>query len=165
MRRRRARGRESQGLFDWGTRWIAGARCSGQSSQMPTCFPLDAGVRLEASRSDLVAFRWSTSGITADFAIPADHSRVLRVSFDRQCIVRLLDEMPLSTDDADWPDEGRVVDHFAYRVEGATFAQTQSSTWKEAFGPVAHYQFVTGWGCMDVLTSSEPSFAVVERDS
>lgn len=128
---------------------------------MPIYYPIDIGVSLTASRSDLLGFRWSANGISADFAFPSDKSRVLRVSFDRQCIVRLLDEMPLSTEDDGGPNEGLIANHLAYRIEGAMFARAQSSTWKEAMGPVSHYQFVTGWGCMDVLSSGEPSFAVV----
>lgn len=128
---------------------------------MPIHYPIDIGVSLPASRSDLVGLHWSANGISADFAFPSDKSRVLRVSFDRQCIVRLLDEMPLSTEDDDGPNEGLVADQLAYRIEGAMFARTQSSTWKEAMGPVSHYQFVTGWGCMDVISSGKPSFAVV----
>lgn len=128
---------------------------------MPIHYPIDSGVPLAASRSDLVGFHWRANGISADFALPSDKSQVLRVSFDRQCIVRLLDEMPLSTEDDDGPNEGLVADHFAYRIEGAMFARTQSSTWKETMGPVSHYQFVTGWGCMDVLSSGEPSFTLV----
>ncbi|WP_068877687.1 MULTISPECIES: hypothetical protein [unclassified Phenylobacterium] len=131
---------------------------------MPIHYPINASTPIQASRSDLVAFRWRSNGISADFVIPADESRLLRVSFDRQCIVRLLDEMPLSTEEDDGPNEGLVADHFAYRIEGSRFARTQSSAWKETMGPVSHYQFITGWGCMDVLSGGEPSFAVVARE-
>lgn len=131
---------------------------------MPIHYPIDVGMPLQASRSDLVAFQWRTNGISADFLLPTDESRLLRVSFDCQCIVRLLDEMPLSTEEEDGPNEGLVADHFAYRIEGATFARTQSSAWKKTMGPVSHYQFVTGWGCMDVLSSAEPSFTLVARE-
>jgi hypothetical protein len=31
------------------------------------------------------------------------------------------------------------------------------------FGPVKHYQFVTGSGCMNVLTGVGPTFEVVDR--
>jgi hypothetical protein len=110
-----------------------------------------------------VAFEWSTNGITADFILPDDDARLLRVSFDRQCIVRILDEMPLSTEENDTPNEGLVSEHFAYSLEGAAFARLQSSAWKEVSAPVTHYQFVTGWACMDVLTAATPAFAVVRR--
>ena len=130
---------------------------------MPTYNPIDIGVPLQASRSDLASFEWSTNGITADFILPDDDAHLLRVSFDRPCIIRILDEMPLSTEENDTPNEGLVSEHFAYRLDGATFARLQSSAWKEASGPVTHYQFVTGWACMDVLTAAIPAFAVVRR--
>jgi hypothetical protein len=130
---------------------------------MPRYGPIDAGVPLQASSSDLVSLHWSTNGIAADFILPGDEAHLLRVSFDRQCIIRILDEMPLSTEQDDTPNEGLVAEHFAYRLEGAAFARVQSVAWKEVNAPVAHYQFVTGWGCLDVLTAATPVFAVVGR--
>ena len=132
---------------------------------MPIYKPINAGVSIKASASDLLAFQWETNGIVADFVIPNDEVQMLRVSFDRPCIVRLLDEMPLSTEDDETPKEGLVPEHFAYRLEGARFANLQSSSWKEISGPVTHYQFVTGWACMDVLTGSSPTFSIIARSS
>ncbi len=132
---------------------------------MPIYKPINAGVSIKASASDLLAFQWETNGIVADFVIPNDEVQMLRVSFDRPCIVRLLDEMPLSTEDDETPNEGLVPEHFAYRLEGARFANLQSSSWKEISGPVTHYQFVTGWACMDVLTGSSPTFSIIARSS
>ena len=131
---------------------------------MPICRPIDPGIHLNAVASDLVGFRWETNGIMADFILPDQPERLLRVSFDLPCIVRMLDEMALSTEQDDTSDEGRVANHFAYEIAGSRFARLQSETWKEASGPVAHYQFVTGWACLDVLTRATPQFAVVERN-
>jgi hypothetical protein len=72
----------------------------------------------------------------------------------------LLDEMPLSTEHQPTKIEGLVSRHFAYRVEGSTFADTQSEAWKTVSG-ACHYEFITGSGCMDVLAGAEPSFEVV----
>jgi hypothetical protein len=133
---------------------------------MPKYHPIEIGLQLAASLSDLVAFTWDPNGIVADFILPDDDAHLLRVSFEQQCIIRLLDEMPLSTEDNDTPNEGLVPEHFAYRLEGAAFARSQSIAWKTAAGlagPVTHYQFITGWACMDVLTSATPSFTVVQR--
>jgi len=71
--------------------------------------------------------------------------------------------MPLSTEYDDTPNEGLISEHFAYRLEGAAFARLQSGAWKEVNAPVTHYQFVTGWACLDVLTAATPAFAVVRR--
>jgi hypothetical protein len=84
------------------------------SSFLPRYSPINIGVPLQASRSDLVSFEWSTNSITADFILPDDDAHMLRVSFDKQCIVRILDEMPLSTEENDTPNEGLVSEHFAY---------------------------------------------------
>jgi hypothetical protein len=59
-------------------------------------------------------------------------------------------------------NEGLVPRHFAYRVEGSIFADTQSEAWKLIYRPVCHYEFITGWGCMDVLSGAAPSFEVVD---
>ena len=130
---------------------------------MPRYSPIDIGVPLQASRSDLASLHWSTNGIAADFILPGDEDHLLRVSFDRQCIIRILDEMPLSTEQDDTPNEGLVSEHFAYLLEGAGFARVQSVAWKEVNAPVTHYQFITGWGCLDVLTAAIPAFTVVGR--
>jgi hypothetical protein len=129
---------------------------------MPRYSPIEIPVPLVASRSDLVAFRWKTGGVAADFLLPDGDGRAIRVTFNKPCIIRILDEMPLSTDN-DSPSEGLVPEHFAYRVEGSAFVDAQSEAWKLASAPVAHYRFITGWACMDVLSSGQPSFTVIER--
>jgi hypothetical protein len=130
---------------------------------MPRYEPIETGVPIQASGSDLIAFQWKFDGITADFSLPDDDTHVLRVSFDRPCIVRVLDEMPLSTEEDDTATEGGIPEHFAYRVAGARFARFQSETWKQVMGPVTHYRFVTGWACLDVLSAGSPTFSVVAR--
>lgn len=130
---------------------------------MPKFEPFDTGFPIKASVSNLVAFRWETTGITADFELPGDATRVLRVTFDRECIVRILDEMPLSTEDDETPNEGLVSEHFAYRLEGARFADAQSEAWKRVNGSVRHYRFITGWACMDVLSGGTPTFSIEDR--
>ena len=127
--------------------------------------PISVPVPLKASASELVDFRWGTTGVSADFIIPGDDAHLLRVAFDRQCIVRLLDEMPLSTEDDDGPTVGLVSENFAYIVEDAVFSRTQSDAWKIAVPSATHYRFITGWACMDVLSSSVPSFVLVARSS
>ena len=125
--------------------------------------PIDPGVPIKASMSDLIAFRWDTNSVEADFMIPGDDTHLISVRFNSQCIVRILDEMPLSTEDNGGANIGLVSDHFAYRVRNAVFERTQSVAWKETNGDPIHYQFVTGWACMDVLSNAEPSFTVVMR--
>lgn len=132
---------------------------------MPTYVPIETGVPLRAVGSDLLAFEWKTDGIAADFKLPNDPAHALRVRFDRPCFVRLSDEMAISTEQEESPNEGLIPNHFAYRLEGARFSRFQSELWKDVFGPVTHYQIVTGWCCMDVLSGGLPSFSIVERVS
>ena len=87
----------------------------------------------------------------------------MSIRFNEQCIVRLLDEMPLSTEDNGGANTGLVPEHFAYRVRNAVFERIQSVAWKISCGNPKHYQFVTGQGCMDVLSNAEPSFNVIPR--
>lgn len=124
---------------------------------MPQYEPVDVGVAIVASRSDLIDFRWSSGAAFTLFEIPDDDEHALRIGIDGYCIIRLLDEMALSTESHKGPDSGRVPDHFAYRVTGATFAETQSEAWLLTFKPT-HYQFVTGMTCLDVLTNVEPTY-------
>jgi hypothetical protein len=127
--------------------------------------PLKIGVSLKAIASDLVGFHWQTNAIAADFILPGRDKELLRVAFGRECIVRLLDEMPLSTEDDPVLRQGMAKDHFAYRVSGAPFSRRQSPSWLEIMAPVSHYQFVTGWACMDVLSPASPTFEIIERPS
>jgi hypothetical protein len=129
---------------------------------VPRYFPIDAGVRFDCDQSDLLAIKWQADSLSADFILPGAESRALRVRFNGATIVRLLDEMPLSTELQPTKKEGLVSRHFAYRVEGSTFADAQSEVWREIHRPVRHYEFITGWGCMDVLSGVEPSFEVVD---
>ena len=128
---------------------------------VPRYFPIDAGVDFDCVQSDLLAINWKEDSLSADFILPGAQGRALRIRFKGSTIVRLLDEMPLSTEMGS-KNEGLVSRHFAYRVEGSTFADTQSEAWKLAFHPVCHYEFITGLGCMDVLSRAEPSFEVVD---
>jgi hypothetical protein len=130
---------------------------------MPKYTPIHIDMTFKASLSDLVGFQWKTDGIIADFMLPDDNAHDLRVTFDRACIVRLLDEMPLSTEHDLDQAYGMIAEHFAYRVEGSSFAETQSSTWKLINAPAVHYRFATGWTCMDVLSAATPAFNLKAR--
>lgn len=136
---------------------IADVRARVSLCRMIRFYSIDIEIAFDCARSDLVSFHWLD--MAADFRIPDDDKRLLRVSFDADAIVRILDEMPLSTesDPATW--EGLVPHNFAYRIEGTAFPEQQSSDWREVAGPVKHFRFVTGNGCLDVLTSGGPRFS------
>ena len=123
--------------------------------------PIDPGIDFDCSDSDLLRFDWQDQ--TADFIIPGDDENALRVSFRNDVIVRIMDEMPLAmeTDPATW--EGLVPGHFAYRVEDGWSGGGKPEVWGKAIGlgSPTHYRFVTGWGCLEVLTHGEPEFTLV----
>jgi hypothetical protein len=115
----------------------------------------------DADRADLLSFDWQRQ--TAAFAT-SDDDRILEVSFlGCGVIVRMVDEFPLSTesDPEDWV--GLVPHHFAYQVEGDPFFDSQSKAWRSVESAPKHYRFQTGFGCLDVISSAEPSFALVRR--
>ena len=61
---------------------------------MPKYRPIEQPLAIKASLSDLIALTWQDRGIAADFIVPGDSERSLRVHFDKTHIVRILDEMP-----------------------------------------------------------------------
>lgn len=122
-------------------------------------FPLEAPLQFDCLASDLLHFDWVNG--SADFAVAGEEESILRVWFNHTVIVRLLDEMPLSIETDPSAQRGLVPHHFAYRVEGAAFAESQPQAWREVLGPMKHYRFITGGGCLDVLTPGEPQFAIL----
>ena len=77
--------------------------------------------------------------------------------------MRLLDEMPLSTEDDIGPNEGLISENFAYSVQGTAFLRAQSEAWKLTCKPATHYRFITGWTCLDVLSQVVPTFTMIAR--
>jgi hypothetical protein len=121
--------------------------------------PLECGVTRKSHLVDLRSFDWQAK--VADWDFPDDSNRILRVRFFGSIIVRILDDFPLSTETASEDWEGLVRDHFAYLVEGDAFFAAQSESWKTLEGATRHYRFLTGNTCMDVISSSPPTFETV----
>jgi hypothetical protein len=128
---------------------------------MPKYVPIDVTPNFKSSLSDLLDLQWSKEAISANFLIPDDENHVIRVHFEKALIVRILDEMPLSTESDVTPNEGLKAEHFAYMVENALFWSSQSDALKAVFPKARHYRFITGWTCLDVIANFEPDFAVV----
>ncbi len=89
---------------------------------------------------------------------------LLALLFTSEVIVRLLIEFPLSaeSDPKDW--ERLVLHHFAYLVEGDPFLAAQSSAWRSLAPNLKHYRFMTGSGCLDVITSATPRLGILDAD-
>jgi hypothetical protein len=111
----------------------------------------------------MLDFHWiDDRSIVADFTIPRDKSHLFRVRFKRVEVVRLVDEMPLSTE-AETSNEGLRADHLAYSVENSSFWLAQSEALRLSVPSLKHYRFITGWMCLDVISNTAPSFAVIPR--
>jgi hypothetical protein len=129
---------------------------------VPKYNPIDQPAAIETSLSDLISLVLKNGALVADFSIPGDDRRALRVEFERVEMIRTLDEMPLSTEAEDTPNEGLLVHHFAYLVDGARFWNQQSEAFKVAFAKARHFRFITGWTCLDVIAAGEPKLSVVQ---
>lgn len=125
---------------------------------MPKYLPIDSPVSFESESSDMTSLLWRDGGIVADFAMPGQD--VLRVQFHRVHVIRVLDEMPLSTEIEASPNEGLVPNHFAYLVEDALFWNSQSPTLFFTSPDARHYRFITGCACLDVIADSPPKLTV-----
>jgi hypothetical protein len=102
---------------------------------------------------------WRDGGVVADFAIPQSYD-VLRVRFDQVHVIRVLDEMPLSTEGETSPNEGLIPGHFAYLAEDTLFWNSQSAALYATSPNAKHYRFITGWACLDVIADSPPMMTV-----
>jgi hypothetical protein len=114
----------------------------------------------------MLELRWKRERLFAAFYIPGDQENVLRVEFERALIVRILDEMPLSTE-GDEPDtfEGHVPDHFAYRTEGSWFWRTQSEAFTSINKDLKAYLLVTGGTCLEVISPAPPKLRVTAKEA
>lgn len=121
-------------------------------------FPIAAPAAFKCADSDMQSLLWQGRGIVAYFVIPQSED-VLCVRFDRVHVIRVLDEMPLSTEEAG-PHEGLVSNHFAYRVEHSSFWKSQSPTLYATSPSATHYRFITGWACLDVIADAPPTMTV-----
>lgn len=134
-------------------------RCRLYLSVMIRYTPIESGVFWNSNLADLRYFDWQSQ--MAEWAFP-DGKSLVRVWFGAaDLIVRILDEFPLSTENEAQERHGLVPHNFAYLVEGDPFLTSQSKVWRELDGPVQHYCFLTGNGCMDAITSSTPRFEII----
>lgn len=78
---------------------------------MAIYLPIDVPLPIRASRSDIDAFRWSNGGVGVRLLGTDGSGRMLDIDFARSSIVRLLDEMALSTEEAHDEKIGLVAEH------------------------------------------------------
>jgi hypothetical protein len=130
---------------------------------VPNLVPIEIPVEIRSSQSDIFDFHLHEGRkVRVDFLMPGDPERLLRLSLDSAEVVRLLDEMAISTE-MDTPMVGLVPDNLAYEVSGSAFWAQQSEALKLTRPKLRHYRFITGWTCLDALTEATPYFAVVQK--
>lgn len=98
--------------------------------------------------------------LTAYFSLPTGDD-LLEIRFSDADVVRVLDELLLSTEEYGIELIGEKPYHFAYRVENSRFFLSQSELYREQSRDAVHYRFITGGACLDVLTKFAPNFALV----
>lgn len=128
-------------------------------------FPIRIEPEINAVLSYLTLLRWQRESIIADFWIPGDEGHRLRVRFESVHVIRVLDEMWISTEEPQEPQVGHVENHFAYRIESSRFWESQSEPMRSTYTDARHYLFVTGSACLDVISSVQPEIFVVPVDA
>ncbi|MEP9387401.1 hypothetical protein [Mesorhizobium sp. KR9-304] len=123
--------------------------------------PIDSGFALACSTSDLLELRWRHEGIVADFIDPTNDERLWRVQFDEVIAIRVIDEFYISTEE-ETPKEGLVAENFAYLVENRQFFRSQPELLRRDMD-FRHYQFVTAWACLDVISHKLRRFGLPLR--
>ena len=130
---------------------------------MPNYFPIPVTPSIRADHSDLLQLRWANVGIVADFILPQDDQSALRVRLERVEIIRIVEEMPISSESEETANEGIIPGHFAYLVQGAAFWNQQSAVFKTVVTTAKHYRFFTANYCLDVISTRGPAFTVVAK--
>ncbi|WP_052183017.1 hypothetical protein [Rhizobium sp. YS-1r] len=130
-------------------------------------FPIEVSPRFLCTASELYDLRHSYAAegggnpLVAYFSLPDPQTSFLKISFTHADIVRVLDETYLSTEEYGVESVGLVPFHFAYRIEGSRFWNSQSEFYRDSRRDAVHYRFITGGACLDVLTTVEPEFEII----
>jgi hypothetical protein len=130
----------------------------------PKYLPIPVTPSIRASHSNLLQLQWADRGIAAYFAVPEDNQAALSVQFHRVEIIRIIEEMPISTEAEETANEGLIAEHFAYIVQGASLWNRQSEAFKIVYKEAKHYRFLTGFYCLDVIAFDEPTFTLVPKN-
>ena len=125
---------------------------------MPTYFPIESPIAFQCVHSDMRSLLWKDLGIVAEFDVLQSQC-ILRVLFERVHVIRILDEVLISTE-SEPENEGLIPNHFAYCVQDSLFWNSQSEVLRAANPDAKHYRFITGGTCLDVIADRAPSLAV-----
>ena len=138
----------------------------GVPIQLCPALPIEVTPGIIASHSNLLQLQWANRGLAVYFAVPADNQAALRVQFQRVEIIRIIEEMPISTEYEETSNEGIVADHFAYEVQGASFWNQQSEAFKVVYKEAKHYRSSQAFIASTLLHSTHlPLLSFRKRNS
>lgn len=128
--------------------------------------PIEVEPKVPCTGMDLYDLRHTSFNdcgdqLVAYYSLPTDNDDMIRISFAHVDIIRVLDEVYISTEENEVEIKGLVRHHFAYQVENSRFWLAQSEFYRFHKPNAVNYRFVTGSACLDVLTTVEPHFSVV----
>lgn len=126
-------------------------------------YPIDMGVAEPVQPDGGVTARCDGQGTFLWFDLWQRPDCVLQVHFPNDCIIRILDDLAISTESEPEQWQGLIADHFAYRVEGDSFERQQSETWRTINEAAVHYRFHTGESCLNVMSINPPRFALIPK--
>jgi hypothetical protein len=137
---------------------------ASRTSNAPIRFyPIDMGFPEPVQPDGGVTARCDGLGTFLWFDLWQQPDRILQIHFPNDCIIRILDDMAISTESEPARWQGLVADHFAYRVEGDPFETQQSEMWRTINDRAVHYRFHTGESCLNVMSISPPRFTLIPK--
>ncbi|WP_235889750.1 hypothetical protein [Brucella haematophila] len=125
---------------------------------MAIYIPIEIGMNIQSSKSDLLKLVWVGKELISYFSMQDEGNKCAEVRFEQVEIVRILDEMALSTEYEDDMNVGLIPEHFAYEVKDSSFWKQQSDAFKAVYCDTKHFRLITGWTCLDVISTSSPEF-------
>ncbi|MEX2739902.1 hypothetical protein AB3480_00385 [Rhizobium mongolense] len=110
--------------------------------------PIDG---VTAVNTSLSAVKLDRGKLFADFSID-DRPLAVRVTIADVVVHRLIDGIELPKEELE-PHSGLSRDHLAYSLTGSRFFEIFSPMIN---GHSAHYRFITGTSCLDVISKARP---------
>lgn len=127
------------------------------SVDLPRYIPLEVKPIASALDWDLARVLWAPVNLYAEFLLAPKNLR-LRINFPKVTVYRVIDDLEMLDSEYD-ANVGIEYRHFGYQVEGAAFWRDNINHIKRVGSPQAHYRYITGNSCVDVISVYEPHYA------
>jgi hypothetical protein len=136
---------------------------------MPIFKPIFTGLTIRQDSCDLVDLNWQGPGrLSADFLTFSDQgekSSMVRVTFDRCVLARIIEEFVYSLD-GDEPATGIHTAGFAYAVEGCPLLDSHclpDVIQAASLNELRQFDFISLNTCLQVISNKSPHFQLVEK--